>query len=86
MKVRKALVWITLVSILVGVGNWFYTFKSVTDSKHLWCQLVVTSIRQAGPIHKPVNPATDPKDEKLWENYQLVIALSDSLGCNRNAQ
>jgi hypothetical protein len=81
MKVRKALIWITLISVLIGVANWAYTFKSVNDSKHIWCELVNTSIKQSPAAHKPSPTDTNPKDQQLWVDYQLVLTLKNSLGC-----
>lgn len=80
MKTGRAIVILATLILATGVLNFWYTVKSVGDSNHDWCDIIHASV-PAIPPSKPLVPGVNPKADKAYSSYQLVIKLGHRKGC-----
>jgi hypothetical protein len=80
-RVRYAYVFLALFSFLCAAGAVQISIAAIRSNNQSFCDLVGSMTSPAPP--KPVNPAADPKAERVWEIYNKVVTLDHRLGCNK---
>jgi hypothetical protein len=81
MKERKAYVVLVAIAAVLSAGNILFTIVRVSESNHKFCTLINVSLSDSGPVPKPADPKADPKKEKSYEDYEIVVNLGHGLGC-----
>ena len=76
---RVAVVFLFVLSLLVGVTSVAFTLTLVNQSNHRWCDTLV--LLTARPVPKPADPAANPSREQSYVLYSDFVRLRRNLGC-----
>jgi hypothetical protein len=80
MRERRAYVILAALSIVLSALTVLFVIYRVSESDHKWCTLIQAA-QPAYPPIKPTNPGVDPKKDKAYHNYVIILNLGRSLGC-----
>lgn len=76
---RHAVVFLFVLSLLIGATSLFFTTALVQQSDHRWCGTL--TLLTSRPVPKPADPKANPSREQAYVLYSDFRQLRREMGC-----
>lgn len=76
---RRAVVYLSIVTLLLAAANLLFTSHQVATQAHDWCSAL--DLLTAHPVSRPAHPAANPSRVQAYRYYVVFLDLHRKFGC-----